>query len=721
MNQLILVEETSGPGSPKNDEIRLTTFLSLVWRRRWIALAAFLAVIVLGLVYLTVAERTYIGEARIYVQQSGPRLIGDHREELALAQTDQFAAAQADIITSASVLSRTAAKVENLKSLIGVDNIFRHLREQVSAGVDRKTQLISVYYQGTDPNDAATVANSVVESYMSFERAERRAAAERTLDALKNDRKSRTEELAQRTRELVEMQNKYGAISLGDDYTTVVTDHLSKLSAALIEARLEVIETRAAYEEAVRSLKVDAEALQRFESTQDIETFAAIPSKEQSADQRQMISVLQVKLREAQRLSGPRHPQVIAYRTQLEQVVMSYVSSLKQAMLSAQTKLQDVEQRLKDQQELANQLTGTAFEYARLRNETKRLEKLIEAINDRINEVEVTVGAPIDMVRMVDPARPPEFAASPRPLRVLGMSSALGMMLAFGLSILAEWYNPRVRSIEQVKSVINAPILGVIPRMLMTDPVARYRAAMLEPSGIHAEAYRMVRTSFLGQHRGRCKTIVITSAVAEEGKSTVAQNLAIVLAQTGQRVLLIDADMRNSQQHMILDRTDASGLSDVLEHRVDVHSAIFPGTKLSPDLLPPGSRTENPAELLNSPAFGELLHNCADTYDFIVIDTPPVGCVADARIIAAQCDKTILVVRAEFSNPRSCATAYQSLQLVGADVAGLVINDVSAGEFGEYGINSIYPYRKPGSILVASNESEQPVTGGRIGHQPLAG
>lgn len=705
----------------KNDEIRLTTFLSLVWRRRWVALAAFVSVMVLGLVYLMVAPPTYIGEARIYVQQSGPRLIGEHREELALAQTDQFAAAQADIITSASVLARTAAKVENLKSLAGVENIFRHLRDQVSAGVDRKTQLISVYYQGTDPDDAAAVANAVVESYMSFERAERRAAAERTLEALKNDRKSRTEELAQRTRELVEMQNKYGAISLGDDYTTVVTDHLSKLSAALIEARLEVIETRAAYEEAVRSLKVDAEALQRFESTQDIETFAAIPSKEQSADQLQMISVLQVKLREAQRLSGPRHPQVIAYRTQLEQVVMSYVSSLKQAMLSAQTKLQDVEQRLKEQQELANNLTGTAFEYARLRNETKRLEKLIEAINDRINEVEVTAGAPIDMVRMVDPARPPEFAASPRPLRVLGMSSALGMMLAAGLSLMVEWYSPRIRSIEQVKSVINAPILGVIPRMLMTDPVARYRAAMLEPSGIHAEAYRMVRTSFLGQHRGRCKTIVITSAVAEEGKSTVAQNLAIVLAQTGQRVLLIDADMRNSQQHLILDRTDAAGLSDVLEHRTDIHSAIFPGPKLSPDLLPPGSRTENPAELLNSPAFADLLHTCSEAYDFIVIDTPPVGCVADARIIAAQSDKTILVIRAEFSNPRSCATAYQSLQLVGADVAGLVINDVPAGDFGGYGINSAYPYRKPGSMLVTATEPEQPLAGGRLGHKPLAG
>jgi capsular exopolysaccharide synthesis family protein len=291
------------------------------------------------------------------------------------------------------------------------------------------------------------------------------------------------------------------------------------------------------------------------------------------------------------------------------------------------------------------------------------------------------------------------------------------------MAFLAEWYSPRVRSIEQVEAIISAPILGAIPRMNISDPAARYRAAMLEPAGVCAEAYRMVRTSFLGRNRGRCKTIAVTSAAAQEGKSTVAHNLAIVLAQTGQRVLLIDADMRNSAQHSLFESPETPGLSDVLDCTAELHRVIMPGTKLAPDIIPAGRAPENPAEMLNSPLFGEAIHLCADAYDFIVIDTPPVGCVADARIISALCDKTILVIRAEQSNPRSCAAAFQSLQLVGADVGGVVINDVQHGAFSGYGINEPYPYRAP-SVADTSVERVPPTherPRAVLGNKPLAG
>lgn len=724
MNQIILADDSAQHRvRAESDEIKLATFVHLIWRRRWIAVAAIALALVGSVLYLLTATPTYNGAARVYVQQSGPRLIGDHREELALAQTDQFAAAQADIITSASVLARTASLVEHLDSLQDESNLFQHLTKRVSAEVDKKTQLITVYYEGSTPEDSAKVANAVVEAYMSFERSERRAAAERTIAALESDRKQRVAELASRTREMVEMQSKYGAISLGDEYTTVITDHLTKLSSALIEARLKLIDARSAYEEAVQSLRVDAEALRRFEANQDVETFSASSSDEDAADRLQMISILQVKLREAQRLSGPRHPQVVAYRTQLEQVVMSYVASLKQSMLAAESKVDDIENRLKTQQQMANNLTGTAMEFARVRNETRRLEKLIEAINDRINEVQVTAGSPLEMVRMVDAARPPEHAASPRPMRVLGVGVIAGMVLAVGMAFLAEWHSPRVRSIEQVESIVNAPILGAIPRMQIADPAARYRAAMLEPAGVCAEAYRMVRTSFLGRNRGQCKTIAVTSAVAQEGKSTVAHNLAIVLAQTGQRVLLIDADMRNSAQHSLFESPDAPGLSNILDGTANLHGVILPGSKLAPDIVPAGRAPHNPAELLNSPLFNEAIRAAADAYDFIVIDTPPVGCVADARIIAAQCDRTIQVLRAEFSNPRSVAAAFHSLQLVGAHVGGVVVNDVQAGAFSGYGMNEAYPYRAPSAADTTVERVPQPIERPRavLGNKPLAG
>ncbi len=695
-HQLILADDTLPRRGSRNErELTLGAFGSMVWRRRLMVICILLLAIVCGLLRYLIATPSYIATARIYIQQSGPRLVGEHREQLAMAQNSDFAAAQADIVTSTSVLSGAAEKLGKLASLKGETDVLKHLRTRVAASQDKDTEFISVMYRGTDPEDAAAVANAVVEAYIAFERTERNAAAARTIASLESDRQERAAQLNARTVELVALQDKHGAMSLGNDYATVATDHLAKLSTALVEAQLEAVDARSVYEESLTSFRMDPAAVAVFEETRSVETFAGTSANEDAGTRLRMISVLQIQLREAKRLSGPNHPQVQAYRSQLEQLVMSHLCALKQGMLAAQEKVSRVEARLAEQQALVNTMTTTAVDFTRLKSEVTRLERLIDAINDRINQEQVAANSPTEMVRVIDAARPPTSASSPQIHSILVMSVGIGLVLSLGLTLVAELRRPRVRSVQHVQSLIEAPVLGIIPHLETTDPAAGYFAAKTDPTGVCAEAYRIVRTSLINGHSDRCMTIAMTSAQPGEGKSTVACNLAIVLAQTGRRVLLVDADLRNSRQRGHFGATNLVGLSDVVEGRAEWENARIRGEKLSPDYLPPGTASATPSELLGSSQFQELLARMQRDYDCVVVDTPPVGLVADGRVLAARCDKTVLVVRAEYTDPRRCEAAFQSLRAVGANVAGVVVNDVRAGTFGGYGDQQeAYPYRR---------------------------
>jgi capsular exopolysaccharide synthesis family protein len=176
----------------------------------------------------------------------------------------------------------------------------------------------------------------------------------------------------------------------------------------------------------------------------------------------------------------------------------------------------------------------------------------------------------------------------------------------------------------------------------------------------------------------------VTSPSPGDGKSTVASNLAIAMAQAGQRVLLVDADLRKPTQHKIFEVNPERGLGSVLADRRPVEEAIIPSVVDSLDFLPCGPCPSNPVELLNNGFFAELLDHLKDRYDKIVIDSPPVMPVADARVIAAMADATILVLRAEHSTRRLSIAARNELWRVRAPRLGLVVNRVPTGKQDSY-------------------------------------
>jgi capsular exopolysaccharide synthesis family protein len=262
---------------------------------------------------------------------------------------------------------------------------------------------------------------------------------------------------------------------------------------------------------------------------------------------------------------------------------------------------------------------------------------------------------------------------------VMGAAMMVGWIIGIGLSMGREWQDARFRSPQEIVSMLGAPVIaGVPPINARLSPVARGQILFLDPHSPSAEAYRSIRTSL---HLGPCRdarTILLASPTSGDGKSTTASNLAIAFAQAGLRTLLIDCDMREPVQHLIFEVDGSVGISSVIAGETKLNDAIRVTRVSDLYLLPCGPIPASPVELLGGHRFAKLMRSLLATFDRIVIDSPPLMTVADARILAASADATLLVLRMNQSSRHYGVMAFEALQKVGANVLGAVANDTIA-------------------------------------------
>jgi capsular exopolysaccharide synthesis family protein len=246
------------------------------------------------------------------------------------------------------------------------------------------------------------------------------------------------------------------------------------------------------------------------------------------------------------------------------------------------------------------------------------------------------------------------------------------------LACLREWIDDRFRSAGEIKSSLGMPLLAVIPQSATKRSLSvSGQRILLDPSSDAAEAYRSLRTAIqFAAPDGDMKTLLVTSPVSGDGKTTLVSNLAIAMAQAGKKVIVVDCDLRRPMQHEIFGAKNNTGLSMLLAGRCSLDTAVQRTSVTGLEILPCGPTPANPTEILNSREFGETLEQLADKYDCVVIDSPPVDSANDARIIAASCDGTLIVLKAQTAHRRQAERARDSLLGVGARIIGLVVNDL---------------------------------------------
>jgi len=672
--------------------------LEIVWRRRWVAALAVIVCLAAALTYLTQATPIFTSTSRLYVEQSGPKIMSE--QEGVMTRSSTYLYTQAELLKSTPILGGAVDRpeVKRMKTLGKVDNPVGYFKNMLEVEVGKKDDIISVSLDSPYPEEAAQIVNAVVDSYVTYQASRKRSTAAEVLNILQKEKLKRDEELAGRYKAILEFKQSDDALSLEDEHGNILVQGLARLSEALTEARINTINFKAAYEAAKLMINEPAKLKQLVEAQSAGRGYLSL--SQETAQLSSELSRLELQLSDLKRKITDDHPAVRALESKIDKLrnllngqekktAEAYLEVARQQWIAAKQQEGEIQSSFDNQRQQAQQINAKAAQYAMLQSELNRTEKLCDILDSRIKELNVTEDVGALNISILEAARPGDKPTKPAKARIMAMALVLGLMLGVGLALMLDWIDHRLRSAEEISAILGVPVLGVVPTMQRKETdVARGRKVCFDSTSPVAEAYRTIRTAiYFGIPSGRSKTLLVTSPAPGDGKTTLVSNLAIAMAQAGQRTLVLDADFRRPRQHEIFEIDDSQGLSDVLTGQGSVDEVLRESGIEGLDILPCGPVPPNPSELLNSNAFADLIKDLATKYDRIVIDSPPVMPVADARILAALCDVTLVVLRAEKSSRKISIQARDGLMSVGARILGAVVNDVARGKdrYGYYG------------------------------------
>jgi len=666
-------------------------------------LIAAAAVLTAGFIYISKATPIYTSTSRIYVEQSGPKIISE-MEEGVMTCSKNYLYTQTELVKSTPILAAifNDPVVERMKTFTNVDNKIAYLKKKLQAEVGKKDDIISVSLESPWPAEAAQVVNEIVDSYVTYHATRKRSTSAEVLKILQGEKVKRDKELAEKRKALLDFKLANESLALESSKGNIIIERLARLSDALTQAQFDTIDAKTNYE-TTKAMLADQEKMEQFINVQRAKgTFAAFSNQEMRL--RTEIDTLEKQLNDLMLTLTDKATAVKALQdkivtkktrlTELEKDLQNQFMQLQldttyQQYLAAQEKEQQIREFFEQERAQAIDLNTQLAKYEMLVSDFEQTKKLVDILDDRVKEINITEDVGALNISILEVARVADKPSKPQKARVMAIAMVLGLMLGGGLALLRDWLDQTLRSAEEISAILGVPVLGVVPSMPKRQSVVqRGQRVHLDSHSVAAEAYRTIRTAvFFGAPKDEAKTILVTSPGPVDGKTTLVSNLAIAMAQAGQKILVLDADFRKPMQHVIFETNHQDkGLSSLLAG-TNTLEEVIQATKVDGlQLLPCGPNVPNPSELLNSETFARTLEQLSNKYDRVIIDAPPVIPVTDAQILAAISDVTLMVLRAEKSTRKVSQRARDGLLSVGARIIGVVVNDVprKSGRYGYY-------------------------------------
>src|ERR1700690_415032 len=553
------------------------------------------------------------------------------------------------------------------------------------------TRIIEIHYSSPDPQLAASAVNTLAATYVEQNFKTKFESTMQASDWLSKQLVDLQMKVETSQEKLVRYQKEHEILGI-DEKQNITTEKLDELNKEMTTAESDRMQKEAVYRQTQSSDPEVGAAAIIADAGSGNGSSLLDKLREQQATLRIQIAELSTQL-------GPAYPKVAQLNNQVKEIdhevqteVNKAVDHLRgeyQAALQRETMLRGAFEKQKQE---ANKLNESAIEYSLLKRDVDSNRTLYEGLLEKLKEAGVTAGLRSNNFRIINAARVPTSPSEPNIPRNLAFALVLGIISGVGLAFLLENMDNTVRTPEQAQAISGLASLGMIPlgsksgnrgpsgaRLTLTSSKeAVEMVTQVRPQSQMAESYRALRPSLLLSNLGAPpKVVMVTSARPQEGKTTTSINTAIVLAQKGVRVLLVDADLRRPSVHKTLGMGPRSGLSNVLTGTATLQQTVTTSPVL-PNLfiLPAGSPPPNPAELLASSNMRALLIELREQYDHIVIDTPPTLSVTDAVVLSPRADATILVIRSGQTTKQALRRSRDILMQVNAHVAGVLLNAV---------------------------------------------
>ena len=689
----------AGAAPPLLDPFDLRALLHVLLKRKWSILAvAAVVVAVIGGRTLR-QEKIYTAGVSLVIELHSPKVLGDQVQDVAESgasfwQSKEYFETQFRILKSHAVAERVVRKLDldHNEGFLRLDRIRDpQVRRKAVAAADavgilrsrmkvdpiRDSRVVNVLIDDTDKDRAALIANAFADEFISFNLEEKRGTSRSAsqwlhdqIDELQG--KLQKSELALYT---FKSENEIFTASI-EDSQSIVAKRLSAIAEALTKVR----EERA-------HLASKVKLVQKARAEGALWTLPQVLQSPLVQAERAHLQKLSDEKVEAQERYGPDHPKLRALEDRSKAAMALVASEEERFARAAELEEEQAAQTEANLGKLLESAKREAFEvhkkeidYNRLRREQETSAKIVDLVTKRLKDVDLSALLRTNNVRVLDAAEVPGSPTSPNLRLALLVALGLGLALGVGQAFVREQLDNTLKTQEDVEHFARTAFLGLIPAVKPEDLKAGETPDLYiyrKPKSSVAECCRTVRTNLLfiatEKPLGR---LLVTSSGPQEGKTTAVIDLGITFAQSGQRVLLVDTDMRRPRLHKTFAIPNELGLSSVLLDETLLGEAVRPTSVPGLSVLPCGPLPPNPAELLHTEKFRSLCIELSRRFDRVIFDSPPIGAVTDAQILSTAVDGVVLLAKAGKTTKDGVARARRALHDVGARVVGAVLNAV---------------------------------------------
>jgi succinoglycan biosynthesis transport protein ExoP len=693
-------------------------------KHRWVAASVFVSVVSIAMIWTLGQPRIYEATASVDIEQSTPQILGSSVQDVVTLSpgtywfAKEYYETQYRIIDSRAVAQRVVDKLglgqdvdflgltqirdegERRRALQLTDAV-SILQSRVRVTPVKDTYLADINVQDTDPKRAALVANAVAQAYIEENSEKWRDA---TLDA-EDDLRGREHDLKTKVEasevSLYDYKRDNDILSMSlEDQQNTVSQKLRTLSDEITKTQTKRIQ-QAAQLKQLRALQAQARESKDFGE----DAFGPVVQSPLVQTLKQGYFIQKNKVAELSLRYQDQHPKLIEAEGQLAETRLQLQREIDHIAAAAEAEYQatvDAETQLSG---LLEQVRAQAFEvnkkeisYRRLEREAQNDQKLYDLVLKRLKETDLAVRLKTNNVHLQDTAIAPYTPVKPNLKANALFAIALGLLGGLGLAFLLDKLDNTVKTQEQIERTPGLSFLGILPSISEPDSKPTAEGAdrgrdlyiYTHPKSSVAECCRSIRTNLLFMSPDRpLRRILVTSSGPREGKTTTAISLGIVMAQSSNRVLLIDTDMRRPRLHRAFGVANEVGLSTTIVGEAPLDDCIKTTEIPGLSLLPCGPVPPNPAEMLHAERFKEILATLGQRFDLLIFDSPPVGAVADAAVLSTQMDGTLLVVKAGKTKQQMVRRAVASLASLNAPIAGAILNDLDL-ESREYGYYHYY-------------------------------
>ncbi len=720
-------------GSLPSREVNLVDYGLMFLRRKWLIASVILIVLVLVGIYTYTRTPVYSAKGQLLIEKEPNILSFEEIFQVESFQTDYYQT-QYKLLQSRTLAGRAVEKLKldghpefagkRAKAKAGKDDpAFRGMLvdeylKRLTIFPVRQTRLVDVTFKSSDPKLAAEGVNALFDEFIAMSVESRYTATEQATEFLTQQIASLRSDIERKEMQLQTYGAEKNIVALSDTETTIIS-RLADLNRALTQAQIDRVNKEAYFKEIKAASPDYIPASINNPVIQNLRQEYARLSREYSRKQEQF---------------GPEYPEIQRLKTDLESTKRSLQTETENLINSARS---DYQAALKKEESLQGvfsaqkqesiQLNSNAISYNTLKTEIENNKSLLSTLLKRNSETGVSArlrGVGVSNIRIVDRAEVPLRPWSPRKKVNLILGLLVGLLGGLGLAVLLDYLDNSVKSAQDVEKYAGLPSLGVIAAF---DPNAKdggygygygYGGGDGRPAGKRkpgaegpgsgpaepplpvlksidlithispksniSENYRSIRTAvLLSTANPGSKVFAISSALSGEGKSATAANLAVTIAQTGKRVLLVDADLRKPRQHRIFNLKNLNGLTNYLTGTADVEALVKPTGVPNLWVINAGPMPPNPAELLGSDKMVEFMEKLKPAFEYILLDTPPVLAVTDTQVLGPRVDGVLLVLWGGKTSREALSRAAEKLRLTGNKIPGVIINrlDVKAHDY----------------------------------------